>query len=141
MSRAQTHDQLLARSEIVAPPARRACEDQSFELPSGIYVAMVAMFAGFIGVLSLAFRGGYLALVYGVIFSFIGAFFAVPAIFPQMASKTRSTKPLSWFDFQRRGIATATGKASAREATVLVLLLPFLILCFGIAVATIAQVF
>jgi hypothetical protein len=34
---------------------------------------------------------------------------------------------------------TATGRASAREATVLVLLLPCLILCFGISVAIIAS--
>jgi hypothetical protein len=43
------------------------------------------------------------------------------------------------FDFGHSGIATATGRATAREATILVLLLPFLILCFGIAVATIAM--
>lgn len=140
MSRGHTHEQLLARNEIVAPPAQRACEDQSFELPGGIYVAMVVMFTGFIGVLGIAFRGGHMAVVYGFILAFLAAFFAVPTIFPSMASETRRTKPLSWFDFQSRGIATATGKASAREATILVLLLPFLILCFGIAVATIARI-
>ncbi|HVI04611.1 MAG TPA: hypothetical protein VM711_00765, partial [Sphingomicrobium sp.] len=84
MSRGQTHELLLARNEIVAAPEERACKDQSFELPSGIYVAMAMMFAGFIGVLSLAFRGGHMAVVYGVIFAFIAAFFAVPAIFPSM---------------------------------------------------------
>jgi len=39
---------------------------------------------------------------------------------------------------QRARLSTATGRASAREATILVLLLPFLILCFGIAVAAMA---
>jgi hypothetical protein len=34
---------------------------------------------------------------------------------------------------------TATGHSTAREATTLVLLLPFLILMFGIAVVTIAS--
>ena len=33
--------------------------------------------------------------------------------------------------FQRPGIMTATGHSSAAEATVLVLLLPSLIFCFG----------
>ena len=37
-----------------------------------------------------------------------------------------------------RNSYVATGRSSAAEATALVLLLPFLILCFGIAVATIA---
>jgi hypothetical protein len=42
--------------------------------------------------------------------------------------------------FRMRGIQTATGRSSAGEATVLVLLLPFLIFCFGMAVAAIAMI-
>lgn len=68
----------------------------------------------------------------------IAAFFAVPALFPGQVPEESRTKALSLFDFGERGIATATGRATAREATILVLLLPFLILCFGIAVAMIA---
>ena len=138
MSRRQTRQELLARDEVVAAPVQRACDDQSFELPAGIYVAMAVMFSGFIGVLALAFRGGYMAVAYGVICAFIAAFLGVPAIFSLVASETRRTRPLSWSDFKERGIATATGRATAVEATILVLLLPFLILCFGIAIATIA---
>lgn len=139
MSRRQTREQLLVREEIVAAPAKRACEDQTFELPTAIYIAMASMFAGFVAVLSLAFRGGHMAVVYGVIFAFMTAFFAVPALFAGVARDESRTKALSLFDFGRRGIATATGRTTAREAATLVLLLPFLILCFGIAVATIAS--
>lgn len=135
----QSREQLLAQGEIVEAPAERACTDQSFELPTGIYVAMAAMFTGFVGVLGFGFRGGHMVVAYGVIFAFIAAFFAVPSIFPRMAG-TESNKPLSWSEFSHRGVSTATGHASAGEATVLVLLLPFLIVCFGIAVATIAAV-
>ena len=124
---------LIRSDEIVEAPAARACDDQSFELPSGVYVAMAVLFAGFIGVLSLALRGGQMALTYAVIFAFIAAFFAVPAIFPAMAPSRK--KALSWADFKSRGIETATGRSSAGEATVLVLLLPALIFCFGIAIA------
>jgi len=138
MTGRQTREQLLVRDEIVAAPARRACEDQTFEIPNAIYIAMATMFAGFIAVLSLAFRGGHMAVVYGVIFAFIAAFFAVPALFPSMAPDDGRTNALSLFDFGHRGIATATGRASAREATILVLLLPFLILGFGVAVAIIS---
>ena len=135
MSRRQA--QRLADGEIVSPPAY-SCDDQSFELPTAIYIAMASMFAGFIAVLSLAFRGGYMALAYGVIFALIAAIFTVPGVFPVMAARRGGKKALSLFDFGHRGIATATGRASAREATILVLLLPFLILCFGISVAAIA---
>jgi hypothetical protein len=135
----QTREALLANGEVVAAPAERACTDQSFELPGRIYVAMALMFAGFVTVLSLALRGGHMAVSYGVILAFIAAFFAVPSAFPGLAGNG-GRKALSWFDFRDRGIATATGHASAREATILVLLLPCLILCFGIAVAIIATV-
>ena len=127
---------LLAAEEVVESPVQRACEDQSFELPTGVYVAMALMFAGFITVLGFAFRGG-MAVSYGVIFAFLAAFFAIPAIFPRMARGDRA-QPLQWNEFLARGIDTATGRSSAGSATVLVLALPFLILCFAIAIATIA---
>jgi hypothetical protein len=138
MTTRQTPETLLARDEIVAAPAQRACTDQTFELPAGLYAAMAAMFAGFVGILAFAFRGGHMAVAYGVIFAFIAAFFTVPLLFPKMGAKFGGAKPLDWFDFSDDGIMTATGRSSARDATVLVLVLPFLILCFGIAVATIA---
>lgn len=127
----QKPEVLVARDEIVAAPTERACTDQSFELPGGIYAAMAMMFTGFVGVLALAFRGGHMAVAYGVIFAFMAAYFAIPAMFQQKQG-------LSWSMFRYRGVQTATGRSTAAEATVLVLLLPFLIMCFGIAVATIA---
>lgn len=140
MSDRLTREKLIARDEVVAAPAERACSDQSFELPTGIYFAMVSMFAGFVAVLGSAFRGGHMGVVIGVIFAFIAAFFAVPTLFPRMVPEDSRRKALSWDEFQARGIRTATGRATALDATILVLVLPFLILCFGIAVATIAAV-
>ena len=131
MTTRQNPKVLSARNEIVAVPMQRSCDDQSFELPGGIYAAMAFMFAGFVAVLGLAFRGGHMPVAYGVIFAFLTAFFAIPAIFQRK-------RALSWAMFRYKGIKTATGHTSAGEATILVLLLPFLILCFAIAIATIA---
>lgn|SRR5574338_842386 len=138
MTTRQRPEVLVARDEIVAPPPQRACDDQTFELPGGIYAAMAAMFAGFVAVLGLAFRGGHMAVAYGVIFAFLAAFFAIPAIFPRSKPVETRTRALSWARFHYKGISTATGRTRATEATVLVLLLPFLILCFAIAIASIA---
>lgn len=132
------HKQLLARNEIVAAPAapvQRACEDHSFELPTGIYVAMGLCFAGFALVLALSFQTG-MAVSYGIVFAFLAAFFAVPAIF--VKASPRGSGALDWYTFRDKGIMTATGRTGATEATVLVLTLPFLILGFAIAVAVIA---
>lgn len=103
MTGGQTKEQLLAKHEIVRAPVERACRDQSFEIPTGIYVAMASMFAGFVAVLGLAFRGGHMAVVMGVIFAFIAAFFAVPTIFPRIAAEETRSKALSWFEFTERG--------------------------------------
>ena len=98
-----TSETLLARDEIVASPEPRACDDQTFELPAGLYVAMGLMFAGFIVVLSLSFRD-QMAVSYGIVFAFLAAFFAVPVIF--MRAKPRSSRSaLSWLEFLGRGIA------------------------------------
>ena len=138
MESRQTRKQLLAKGEIVSGPNERACTDQNFELPAGIYVAMVALFSGFVGVLALAFHAGHMPVVYGIIGVFIAAFFALPAMFVGAGSRMSRGKAMSWSDFSDRGISTATGHSTAREATVLVLLLPFLILCWAIAVVSIA---
>jgi hypothetical protein len=127
---------LAAREEIVSPPAR-ACEDHNWGLPTGLYAAMVFCFAGAIAILATAFTGG-MAVSYGIIFAFLLAFFGVPALFVRTSRGHGDTKSLPWYVFREQGIATATGRTSGSEATVLVLMLPFLILCWAIAVATIA---
>jgi hypothetical protein len=130
----QSKQELLAKGEVVAAPAHSACTDQTFELPIGLYAAMAVFFSGFVGVLAAVFHGGHLAVAFAVIFAFIAAYFSIPWIFPGMASDSRN-KAMSWDEFSDRGIVTATGHSTAREATILVLLLPALIFCFGLAIA------
>jgi hypothetical protein len=140
MTRRLDHARLLAREEIVVSPtlpSRTACDDHSFEIPTRLYVAMAGLFFGFVTVLTLAFTG-HMAVSYGVIAAFIAAFFAVPVIFVQTKPEEGRTRALGWSEFLDGGVATATGRCSGKEATVLVLLLPFLIFCFGVAVAAIA---
>jgi hypothetical protein len=138
MTRRLSHAELLASQQIAAPPGPRACTDRGFELPTGIYVAMAAMFLGFVGVLSSAFRNPEMAVPFGVCVVFIAAFFAVPTVMVRTKSQDGSTPALSWSRFMEDGMATATGRTAGAEATVLVLLLPFLILCWAIAIAVIA---
>ena len=129
---------VLAAEEIVEGPIQRACSDQTFELPTGLYVATALMFAGFVAVLGLSFSG-HMAVSLGVIFAFIAAFFVIPSLFI-IAAPDSGGRALKWREFLERGIDTATGHTSARSATVLVLALPVLIMFFALAVATIAAI-
>ena len=141
MTRHLKHSELLVRDEIVsAPPlpSPLACDDHSFELPSVLYLAMAGLFFGFVTVLALSSRT-HMLVSYGVIAAFIGMFFAVPSLFVRATPQESRNLPLGWRDFMDRGIDTATGRSSGRDAAVLILTLPVLILFFGIAVATIEQ--
>jgi hypothetical protein len=65
--------------------------------------------------------------------------FGVPAMWVRM-KPDHVSQPLSWRDFSRFGINTYTGKMSARDATGQVLILPVLILGWGVAIAVIAAI-
>lgn len=141
MTRRVNHAQLLAGQEIARPPALadpRACDSRSFNLPGGIYAAMVLFIGSAFAVLAAAFRTNML-VSFGIIFALLAAFFGIPAIFVK-ASPRESARALSWDAFLSKGVDTATGVTKPAEATLLVLVLPFLILCWAIAVAIIAAV-
>lgn len=129
---------LINRGELVAPPMQRACEDRTFELPVTLHIATALMFLGFASVLSLAFRAPQMAIPFAIFVVFILAIFTVPALWVRIRPEENGSRALNWREFMSKGMATQAGAAGGREATVLVLLLPFLIFCWALAVATIA---
>ena len=128
---------LALHRELVAPPAQRSCDDPNFEMPTGLYGASAALMLGFVAVASIGFATPGLIIPIGIIVFFLGMFFAIPALFVRTAPKD-SPRALSWSELIEDGIDTATGPTSAREAAVLVLILPLLIFCWGVAVVAIA---
>ncbi len=140
MSVRQIPEVLIAREEIVAPPAAKACTDHSFELPTALYIVTGALFLGFVSVLSLTFANPEMAVPFGIIAAFLIAFFAVPAIFVRAAPTDTGSHSLRWSQFIENGVSIERGRCSGRDAAVLVLLLPTLIFCFGLAIAIIVAV-
>ncbi|GAA4709690.1 hypothetical protein H9L13_01310 [Sphingomonas lutea] len=140
MTRTIDHKQLAASARIVPAPAlpQRACEEHSFELPTRLYAALALCLFGFLAVMTIGFAAPMLAVPMGINFIFLAAFFAVPVIFVR-TSKDKGGA-MRWSEFARKGVDTATGHSSAAEASVLMLTLPVLILCWSIAVVVIAAV-
>lgn len=138
MSARQKSAVLVSRDEIVAPPSPRSCEDRTFELPPALHVATALLFLGFVSVLAFAFRSPAMAVPFSIFVLFIIAFFAVPAMWTRMKPEENGSRPLRWSELGNKGIETAHGKAGGREATILVLLLPIVIMGWAIAVAIIA---
>lgn len=138
MSARQQSSVLLFRNEIVAPPAPRACDDHTFEFPTGIYVAMATLLFGFLSVMAVGFADPGLVVPMAVSFVFLTAFFGVPVVFVTGSPKDVGPRALRWSEFMREGVDTATGRISGREAVVLTLVLPFLIFCWAVAIVAIA---
>lgn len=113
--------------------------DRNFELPTGLYVAMAVLLFAAAGVMAIGFAAPMMVVPTGIIAVFIAMFFAVPAMWARMKPE-HPQRPITWSKFQRDGIMTRYGRSTAGAATVQVLILPALILLWGLAVVTIAAV-
>jgi hypothetical protein len=73
-----------------------------------------------------------------IIVLLIVAAFGVPAIWTRL--RDNASEPQTLGEFETRGIMTNTGRLAPRDATIQVLILPVLLVTWGLAVAVIAAV-
>ncbi|MDP3674116.1 MAG: hypothetical protein Q8R44_03315 [Novosphingobium sp.] len=140
MTRKLDRTQIAQLAQIV--PDRATLEavphpPRTFELPGVLYAITVAAYFGFIAVLAAAFATREMILPTAIIVVLIVAGFGVPSLWARMKPDDAGA-PLTWGQFSQRGIMTHTGRMSAGDATIQVLILPTLILLWAGAVATIA---
>jgi ABC-type dipeptide/oligopeptide/nickel transport system permease subunit len=138
------HD-LIARGEArvvdqpKAAPVRHQVEgDRNFGLPSALYGATIACYLGFLVIVGSAFANPVLAIPMAIIVLLIVAAFGVPAIWTRL--RDNASEPQTLGEFETRGIMTNTGRLAPRDATIQVLILPVLLVTWGLAVAVIAAV-
>lgn len=136
------HD-LLARGEAriveqpdAAPVRHQVDVDRNFGLPTALYVATVTGYLSFLLVVGSAFAGPRLAIPMAIFVIFIIGFFGVPALWTRLAGN--ASAPQTMHEFKTRGVMTHTGRLAARDAAIQVLILPVLLVCWGLAVAVIA---
>ena len=138
MSQHASQGQLSAVAQVSDAPAQTHV-NRSFELPGGLYALTVACYLGFLGLMSGLFMNGELALpMAAFVISIIGGFglgWKWVAMRPDNGSPT-----LSMGQFANRGVQTLSGRLTAAEASAQVLILPVLILFWGVAIAVIYAV-
>ena len=117
-------------------PRHQVEVDQNFELPSVLFGATVACYLAFLGVMLGAFAAPMLVIPMVIFAGFIVAGFGVPMIWTRLANNR--TKPMSYGQFENDGIMTNTGRCAPRDAAIQMLILPVLIVFWGLAVAIIA---
>ena len=130
--------ELVAEHAVIVEAPKVAHEvDRTFELPKGLYVATVGLYLGFLAVMAAGLSTPGLIIPMAIFAFFIIAGFALPTIWTRLAPGHRS-RNMSWSKLARQGVATATGRVTARDAAAQVLILPVLIFCWGVATVTIA---
>ena len=137
MSRYQTREAIEQQAVVVAGPRRATGVDRTFELPRRLYAATVALYLGFLAVMAAGFSSSGLVIPMAIFALFIIAGFGVPAIWAKMKPE-HTSRSMTWGRFQDKGIMTATGRLSAREASAQMLILPILIFVWGTITVSIA---
>ncbi|MCM0000846.1 MAG: hypothetical protein NBV68_15820 [Erythrobacter sp.] len=127
---------IVAQPELEQHPRHQVEADRNFGLPTALYGATVAGYLGFLLVVGSAFANPALAIPMAIFVVFIIAGFGVPAIWTRLAGNTSAPQTLG--EFEARGIQTATGRLAAKDASIQVLILPVLLVVWGLAVAVIA---
>jgi len=126
----------LTRIASVTDAPARTRVDRNFGLPTGLYVATVALYLAFLGLMTALFANGDLAIPLAVMAGFIVLFFGLGGVWTTM-KPDNDTHPMTWGQFSARGIETLSGRLTAGEAAAQVLILPVLILGWGCAIAVI----
>jgi Flp pilus assembly protein TadB len=103
---------------------------------TGLYVATVAAYMGFIAVMALALMNPGLVIPMAIFALFVVAGFGVPTVWVRM-NPANDSRALTFYQFRHRGIETLTGRLSAGQASVQVLILPVLILAWGLTCSVI----
>lgn len=126
----------LARIATITDTPVLTRVDRSFGLPSGLYAATVALYLGFIGLMATLFLNSELVIPMVVFAGFVVFAFGLAGFWTRM-KPDNFTSPLSWGQFSSRGIQTLSGHLTSGEAAAQVLILPVLILAWGVAIAVI----
>ena len=126
----------LARIATITDAPVLTKADRTFGLPTGLYAVTVGSYLAFLGLMASLLANPGLVIPLAICALSVIAGFAVPTQWSRMKPDNDS-RPLTFGQFQHRGIDTLTGHLTAGEASVQVLILPVLILAWGIACAVI----
>ena len=132
--------QALATPAAEAQPNIRQDVDRSFEMPTALYGATVALYLGFIAILGLGLSTPELALPMAIFAIFIVGLFGAPALWLRAGANAPEVKAKSVGALMRQGIMTNTGLLKGRDAAVQMMILPVLIVVWAMTVLVIAGV-
>lgn len=135
MSQHISSEQLTQVAAVFEAPVRTRV-DRTFGLPSGLYLATAGLYLAFIGLMALLFGNPELAIPLVLFAGFIVFAFGLAGFWTMMKPDNGSA-PMTWGQLSARGVETLSGWLTAGEAAGQVLILPVLILFWGLCIAVI----
>lgn len=109
---------------------------RSFDLHPALFAATLGGYLAYLGVMGLTFMTSGLVIPFAIFVITIVAAFAVPAMWAWVEGPKIGRMP-DWADFMRDGIDTCSGHLSGRSAAAQVLIMPVMLLSWGLIVAVI----
>ena len=144
MSKPLKQADLMAAAELAVAPApelkrnvREDIESRHFDLPVSLHTGFFGAFLAYLGIMAVGFPHPEMILPMAIFIFFTVAFYVVPMAWAKLAP-SHANKAMPMHQLMGEGIAIESGRASGRDAAVQVLILPVLILGWGIAVVSIA---
>lgn len=134
---------LAQSNQLVAAPQLRPnipqdLQQRNFGLPVVLHTAIFGLFMAFLAITAIGFASREMILPMAVCAIFTAAFYIVPMAWARMKPETNTSRAMTMGELERGGIMTYTGWCSGRDAAVQMLILPTLVMFWGIAVVTIA---
>lgn len=127
----------LAPAPELSPNLRQGLETRHFDLPVSLHAAYFGLVLVYLGLMAFGFRSPGMVLPIAICLLFTAAFYVVPAMWSLMGP-VHGDRPPSLTALLGEGIQTHTGWCRGSDAVAQVLILPVLILAWGIAVVSIA---
>ncbi len=123
---------------VPAPPAAALPNhaERTFGLPPRLFVATIGAYFAFLGIMAATFRTPELLIPFAICAIYIVMAFGVPSLWARVAGRPVG-RFQTWEEFLAEGMAIETGRISGGGAIVQVLILPVLVVGWGIAVAII----
>jgi hypothetical protein len=111
--------------------------DRSFGLPTMLYGLTVGSYFAFLAIMAIGLATRELIIPIGICVVYVTMAFGVPSLWARMKPDNRS-QPQSMANFSLYGVETHTGTVTAHDAMIQVLILPLVVLFWGLAVVIIA---
>lgn len=132
------HDhKAFATAAPLAPPADFMPNrtGRVFDLHPAIHVALFGGFFAYLGIMWAAFGEAQLAIPFAIFVVFLAGSVITPAMWARVAPHTGPKA--GWSRFMRDGFVCETGRLSAGAAMAQVLVMPAMLILWGLAIALI----